>query len=974
MKNRRYAFGLVTWALAFGLTACPHTDVAEESVIAGSVSGRAMYAGPIVGGSIGIFDATDGVTGAAANGDTEVGRTQTDEAGAFRVAVGPLSGNFIIQARVGPADGVFEAFVPDLALGEQRSALVTPMTHLTAAYARHLMDRSLSPSDAMSKATRLIDGHFAQVAHAVVPPVDLSDWAAAPPVVEPRGGADTTRVVTREVIVAVLHRGLLEMAEDWPGGSVDPNLLVTALGRDIRADGVFDGVDEGGPIRLGATNLDAETLRSTYAQAIRDVLSDVGLPASDFRLLLERIENNESEMFVEGALSSRDREGPRVVRAVLLDRDQLVPSGQAVRGDVAVLVEATDESGVASIGLVVREGSGGPGDGLGAGTSSTAIGPDTIPNPEAARFTIDTTRLPDGVVPFAIELADTRDNVRVMELLIVVDNTGPDLRLSVPRFAERSPVRVTGSVVDSSTVASLTLTINGSETLRIDRPSRDFEAELFVPCEQVSVVSAVAHDVAGNASRIVTSEVTCSERAVGIELVPSTTIQERDLEVRFSADGTRAMYLAPSPSPGPTPRTVTLSEATQWPVTFEKYLHRLDDLVELGGTQGLNIPVLRFVVIGAFGDVEVQYRYTRNGGVFVDWSSLDDPSPQGVFELPLSYQRLGPALATDEVSALHRVELRVIDGLGRTGEASYPFFVDLLAPAASFVGCAAAGALTAPTLGQRYTATGGVVATTGTLRYPVDLPARAIASRGGIRVRSNTPVAHTRLTTLGEERFSPVAWGAEQEVPAINTEEGRRTCNVSGNARWHRVDFPFRGTSLCTAGLAPDDADFWTAAADGVVNDLAAHVAEVRFGFGSVFLVPVNGEWVVPSNVDVEVGVDLINPRVRIGGRPYDWRRTFSVPDGFVSTASHGGRYRLPAAFDRSGVEFRGEGVRQLPWRGTVSYFVERPYATRPYVAEVEVTTEQVLLSATHAHFDLPVVVHATEVCRHAVREVIDAR
>lgn len=269
-----------------------------------------------------------------------------------------------------------------------------------------------------------------------------------------------------DVALAQLARGL-GAAASAPDAVTAPS-LVLLLRQDLAADGQFDGKGaDGAQLKtpgIPPVALDEDTLRVRLASALddfvrsennlsgltRDTLAGAGVFAT--------ISGDVSALFGTKAPGAFDDQGPSAAFAVTYGPGAAAPVGNRnlVRGTVRLVVTATDPSGVRAMTLTLDGGADVPGT-FAPGTAGTAT----------LTATYDTARRGDGLATFTVAATDGRGNVRTGSYQVTIDNTPPEIAVTLPGaaawYAGAIPLEATAT--DASGVTSCAETTRGAADL-----------------------------------------------------------------------------------------------------------------------------------------------------------------------------------------------------------------------------------------------------------------------------------------------------------------------------------------------------------------------------------------------------------------------------------------------------------------------------------------------------------------------------
>ena len=401
-------------------TSCTE-DGGEAAVTA--VRGVVMLSEPVVGAQVEVVRFDGGVRGAT------LCTTTTDARGAYDCALATRYGDLLVIAAGGtttergaavtlPASTALRAPAWGVALQEQRTAHVTPMSELIVAVG---LGRAAAGAD-VDVAASLARAHALVREHLEVDPV-----AVAP------AALDAATSLTEAVKLALALRGLATLAatvadeQSLTPQALNTRTLLDRLVEDASSvEARLDGVGASGALTLGPACqlpsgctvegdpgctalcvVQTNTLRARVAGAalafLRSPDNRTGLTRDDALPWATHLQQNTSALFGDRDLEPLDTAGPVVTFAA--------PSAAAVftGGSVAVDVTAADALGVVELAVTV-----------GLATSVAIV--DTDPSPERfiGGFAI-TAATPEGPLTFTATARDTDGNVTTATRTVAVD-------------------------------------------------------------------------------------------------------------------------------------------------------------------------------------------------------------------------------------------------------------------------------------------------------------------------------------------------------------------------------------------------------------------------------------------------------------------------------------------------------------------------------------------------------------------------
>lgn len=884
-----------------------------------------------------IVDLAEGVTGAVRCA------TETNRAGTWSCDLGALYGDFLVKVETDTGAQML-AIADEVPLGETKTVVVSPFTHLTAAYfdARHAKGEPLDV--AVPSARRLMQGHFGMIQHHRVLPANVDETLGS--------------VLDEGLVAGFLVTALRQLAADiaaangqGPDGSIDAPRLLSALAADVRADGVFDGRGTQGILRLGETELTGNTLRADYGRALLDfVTSDAnttGFVRSDFESLAARLANNTSELFPEDVPEPLDDTPPTIV-AVEVATDPAAPlaSGTPVTGTVFVTVEARDPSGLARFELVHTAAA--PVD-VGAGEAQGSTG---------HRWQLSTADFEDGAAPFEVVVVDGAGNRATQPLEVVIDNTPPVLVAEALGRSRSATVGVSGEVVDAvGPVVELTVTALGRAPVVLEAPERFWSATVELACDgQDHTVEVRAEDAAGNVASTLL-DAGCDDSPPALQVRPTTFIDGDQVSTLYSPDGQSLTY-GYTDFPEPT------GIETVGPHRFVKYFTRLDEWSD-------DLPVLGVNAADDRGEVQLQvrYRYLVDGALVRGWTDAQTED-RLEWSVPVSYQTLGTELATAGAQAVHRVEVRAEDAAGNRSTLAFTFSMILKSPPIWLGGCDVDPTLRRYSLPNRnlhevYTTRTQTPALAGQIQYRLGVGGASLAPRGAVRVRVLEPDIRSYVEAV---RLDGHQKPTEDRIPTVvnnqtNPEFQALRCNANEHRWW--TGAVGSGTDQgCRSGTFPRTGRSWrNRTAHGDLNDDLAHVVAVGMerSSGAVFPGATDARFDVVPDDRHFVRANLSNPSVRVGSQLYTWSTALGLPTGYVAT-NVPARYRGFAHWEGEGADVFGLYV-DGGWGGLR---VQR-FVTRPYLSDFSIEMQPMVLDAVHADLEVEVEVERDASCGHPV-------
>ena len=419
---------------------------------------------------------------------------------------------------------------------------------------------------------------------------------------------------------------------------VEPHRFYTSvrfadtLYRDMRADGLLDGQDQGGQLAFGVVAVDAALYRRDLGLGTLAALSSprnrtaatVASALADVRAVAE----GGHAVFGDAPAEALDATGPVIESAL--------PEGAQVSGMLAYALRISDASGVDRV--EVRLGQ----------TQRVLSGTTPV-------FTVDTHALEDGAHRIAARAYDILGNFTERAFTVQVRNRGPALRLDAEGATHTRQARHVVSGAVSGAVAVVAVAVDG-RAADLDESGRfSGEAEL---AEGDNRVTVEATDALGNASSR-TARVTLDTRGPVFSFLGATVVywdETQPYQGGFGADGDDS------------------AQALHMPASvFEA------DVAAPAELAARNLPHYRFSVSdrGAGGDapgytpagelaVEFRYRLGASQPLDSGWQAMPthaDLAP-GEHALALNAARMPSGWHNAEVADLHTVDFRALDRAG----------------------------------------------------------------------------------------------------------------------------------------------------------------------------------------------------------------------------------------------------------------------------------------------------------------------
>lgn len=714
-------------------------------------------------------------------------RATTNSQGHWRADVRSHEGPIHISASQAHLTAPLQAYVPWVSAGtDVGQVVVTPISHLAAAYARYLMRQPTEPQDAIERAQARINALFGDHPHHVTIP---HVWPETPEQANPQPW-------THAVASALYLHGFKHLADTRShdqGVTLNAPLSVMdvleLLAEDVEADGVFDGLGRSGQtLKVGQQNLSSHFLRTDVAQALVAVVQQhphaYGLDEHAVVPLARGHTEYRGPLFNEAARPFFEG-GPTLAGCTATTR-------HGRQRDLS-----WPQHGVLEITCTWNDP---------RGIKHASASCDTLPElapvpglylPAISHFTVDLSASPART--HTVDLRATNmDGVSSHSTLSLKVDQAP-LTLTCPQavawsdgqspfevsFSASKPLRrVVGQVLGLPDTEQQFEThfdakdpgpLAGGLTFTHSCPSGDYDVQL------------TAEDWAGHTTQLLVP-LLCRDRAPSIF----------PLDFRHHGDfGNHTVDVAQGQWPSPPP-------------TFNKLVHRFDWLPEVGlSPDAQNLPVVRFRLASPssrHADIErsmvsLSYRCSlpdasEAESAWRPWSAEAD----GTFALPLAFQTLLPQRTAEESlaqirhnntvaraqpDALHLLEVRARSPLGHEHVVSFPFYLKFKSPAITLTACQGVPWLEAGSyadLKHFDAAAAAVVAPF--VRWPVPRPQGSWAPLGALNVQV-LPLGPVRFGT--SELHHWAGWTQQRPACADASREAVRTCWVQhdGTSGYH---------------------------------------------------------------------------------------------------------------------------------------------------------------------------------------------
>ena len=431
----------------------------------------------------------------------------------------------------------------------------------------------------------------------------------------------------------------------------------------------------------------------------------------------------------------------------------------------------------------------------------------------------------DGPQVLRVRVSDLRGNAVQVDRPYIIDRTPPTLAVNFPTGVNQPVLTLTGTASDvGSSVASVTITVNGGTPIVLQNPAATWSQALTVPCEAFSTIRVAAKDQAGLESSQ-EAQIVCDFGVPMLTLGASMYRDEAHLVPTWNA-GLATMTFPPEDPLAPPDvnlQTVDWSNSGS-PFVLNKFYNRLDYLpaIDSDPIGHNNLPWLRFTVSDTSRptatppqNLVVEYDYSVYGSLKRDWTPIEQEL-DGTFILPLSYQTLVPGeLADASGLKFQTINVRVTDLAGNSSTMVFHFRMNTMVPPVVYTGCDAGDlvdkALWNKTLHQWFKQTSNPTAFSGKMYLPDLLPGSAATWTFTIgvpdaAVHASELIREWRVEYPDSMSYQgPIYSGnADPPVPTSATcRPASGPCEYYDGAALWQADNP---DGLCESGMAEDHA------------------------------------------------------------------------------------------------------------------------------------------------------------------------
>jgi hypothetical protein len=439
-------------------------------------------------------------------------------------------------------------------------------------------------------------------------------------------------------------------------------------------------------------------------------------------------------------------------------------------------------------------------------------------DPSAARFAgvLDAPSIYscDGAQTLRVTVSDLRGNATQVDRPYVIDRTPPTLAVNFPTGVHQEAFTLTGAASDvGSSVASITIMVNGGAPVIIQNPGATWSQALTVPCAAFSTIHVTARDQAGLETSQ-EAQIVCEFGVPTLTLGASQYLDESTLTASWDSNTDAIRYDPLSAS------SVALG-AADWansgvPFQLKKYYNRLDYLpASLYDEITNNLPYLRFSGADATGpsatppgELEATYDYWVDGTLRRDWTPLTVEA-DGSFKLIFGYQTLGASLADAAGNKHQLIHVKLVDLAGNAATMLFYFRMQAMVPSVVYTECdvgdLAGKTLAAKTLHQWFQGAPNPTAFSGRIYLP-ELPPGSAAPWTfsmvvpGVQVTVAEDLRHWRVEYPNGLDFPYSLNGSDSAHPTSGS--CRPACPAMGDTWSMWQDATPEG--VCYGGLTPD--------------------------------------------------------------------------------------------------------------------------------------------------------------------------
>ena len=434
-------FLFVVTIIAIVATACGggggSGDAPGERPIS-QISGNAVDA-LIVGGDVAVYSFASGSRGEL------LGTGVTDDAGLYSVDIQAPDQPVMIEVTGGRYVEEASGFTITLEEGQRLSAvafyesgkdlraMITPWTHIAAGLAEWLV-----ASGAATVGDAVVRGNVA-----------ISTWLDLDAInTYPRNITDPANLshqLTEELTYGYIAAGL----SSWTAWASEhngqrPHSIYTSIAlaqlfwRDIRSDGLLDGLADRQQLAFGTVLIDGDTYRTDLATHIIRITADedanqAGITVVDILAPAANLATSGIAAFGGVPATPMDSTPPTIAA--------LEPDGAWKTGVIDYKVAVSDFVGVKGVSYAIGDDDLGP-----------------VADPAAPSMPINTANYADGEHTITVTATDNLNNVGTASFTINIDNTGAVAVIDSPLITNQNPYEIYGTWSDNGPgLAALTV-------------------------------------------------------------------------------------------------------------------------------------------------------------------------------------------------------------------------------------------------------------------------------------------------------------------------------------------------------------------------------------------------------------------------------------------------------------------------------------------------------------------------------------
>ncbi len=539
--------------------------------------------------------------------------------------------------------------------GQKITVQVTPFTHLAACYAEHLLNEGEIPADAITVSNSMVSS-LVGVEIIRTKPLDVTNPSSA--------NYDLTPGHKYGFLTAGISEAMAYISEQ-NGLAAHSQRHLTSIHfanvacNDIRADGLLDGVgyyDSASTgisdLAFGTYDIDPDTYRTLVAQKMlaftRNTRNASTLDVSDLLTFANALSTSTDPVWAGAPGTPVDDTGPSIAASLAI--------GSYISGTENLAFTVDDPVGVAEIRFYV---------------DNVFIDSGDVADPV---FSLNTTAYSDGDHVIAVEADDEIGNTSRAEYTYKIDNSGPSVVLTSSTLVGAASYTATGTW-DSPGASITSITVNGDGANVVNDGTWNVSISLS---NGENIVTVISTDSLGNT--------TSQDFSVSVDL-NNPVISNKENSVRFTTyqgDYGLCEYGNIDNPLVSNPICVRTDRVSLNGLSVNGNLSNLDYVlltVRVEDPNGAG-------VYTDFDDLRVEYQYLVNDTIAKDWTVLNTGerfsvpgTNYGWFYLPITTDFLTDNWFNYSITDLHKINIKVIDSVGRTSTINYQMYFDVLVPA-----------------------------------------------------------------------------------------------------------------------------------------------------------------------------------------------------------------------------------------------------------------------------------------------------